>query len=29
MNETVSVIDDEASVRDAVAMLLETNGYTV
>lgn len=29
MTETVSVIDDEASVRDAIAMLLETNGYTV
>jgi two-component system response regulator FixJ len=29
MSETVSIIDDEASVRDAVAMLLETNGYAV
>lgn len=29
MSKTVSVIDDEASVRDAVAMLLETHGMTV
>ncbi len=29
MSETVSIIDDEASVRDAVTMLLETNGYAV
>ncbi|WP_295558798.1 response regulator [uncultured Hyphomicrobium sp.] len=29
MSKTVSVIDDEASVRDAVAMLLETHGLTV
>lgn len=29
MSETVSIIDDEASVRDAVSMLLETNGYAV
>jgi two-component system response regulator FixJ len=28
MTEIVSIIDDEASVRDAVGMLLETNGYT-
>ncbi len=28
MSDTVSIIDDEASVRDAVGMLLETNGYT-
>jgi two-component system response regulator FixJ len=27
MTETVSIIDDEASVREAVGMLLETNGY--
>lgn len=27
MSETVVVIDDEASVREAVGMLLETNGY--
>jgi two-component system response regulator FixJ len=27
MSDTVSIIDDEASVRDAVGMLLETNGY--
>jgi two-component system, LuxR family, response regulator FixJ len=27
MTETVSIIDDEASVREAVAMLLESNGY--
>ncbi|WP_333793922.1 response regulator transcription factor [Hyphomicrobium sp.] len=29
MTRTVSVIDDEASVREAVAMLLETHGLTV
>jgi two-component system response regulator FixJ len=29
MSKTVTVIDDEASVRDAVAMLLETHGLTV
>jgi two-component system, LuxR family, response regulator FixJ len=29
MTDTVSIIDDEASVRDAVGMLLETNGYAV
>jgi two-component system response regulator FixJ len=29
MSKTVSIIDDEASVRDAVAMLLETHGLTV
>jgi two-component system response regulator FixJ len=29
MSKTVSVIDDEASVRDAVALLLETQGMTV
>jgi two-component system response regulator FixJ len=29
MSDTVAIIDDEASVRDAVSMLLETNGYTV
>ncbi len=29
MSEIVSIIDDEASVRDAVTMLLETNGYAV
>ena len=29
MSKTVSVIDDEVSVRDAVAMLLETHGLTV
>jgi len=29
MSRTVTVIDDEASVRDAVAMLLETNGLDV
>lgn len=29
MSKTVSVIDDEASVRDAVAMLLETHGMAV
>lgn len=29
MSKTVSVIDDEASVRDAVSMLLETHGLTV
>lgn len=29
MSKTVSIIDDEASVRDAVAMLLETHGMTV
>lgn len=29
MSKTVSVIDDEASVRDAVAMLLETHGLDV
>ncbi|HEX2839995.1 response regulator transcription factor [Hyphomicrobium sp.] len=29
MSKTVSVIDDEASVREAVAMLLETHGMTV
>ncbi len=29
MSKTVSVIDDEASVRDAVAMLLETHGLSV
>ena len=29
MSKTVSIIDDEASVRDAVAMLLETQGLTV
>lgn len=29
MSKTVSVIDDEASVRDAVAMLLETHGMNV
>lgn len=28
MSKIVSVIDDEASVRDAVAMLLETHGLT-
>lgn len=28
MSKTVSVIDDEASVREAVAMLIETNGLT-
>lgn len=27
MSETVSVIDDEASVREAVGMLLEANGF--
>ena len=29
MSKTISVIDDEASVRDAVAMLLESHGMTV
>ncbi len=29
MSKTVSVIDDEVSVREAVAMLLETHGMTV
>lgn len=29
MSKTVSVIDDEVSVREAVAMLLETHGLTV
>jgi len=29
MSDTVVIIDDEASVRDAISMLLETNGYTV
>jgi two-component system response regulator FixJ len=29
MSKTVTVIDDEASVRDAVAMLLESHGLTV
>ncbi|WP_072396687.1 response regulator [Hyphomicrobium sp. CS1GBMeth3] len=29
MSKTVSIIDDEASVRDAVAMLLETHGLAV
>ena len=29
MSKTVSVIDDEASVREAVALLLETHGLTV
>lgn len=29
MSKTVSVIDDEASVREAVALLLETHGFTV
>jgi two-component system response regulator FixJ len=29
MSKTVSVIDDEASVRDAIALLLETHGMTV
>lgn len=29
MSKTVSIIDDEASVRDAVAMLLETHGLSV
>lgn len=29
MSKTVSVIDDEASVRDAVSMLLETHGLAV
>ena len=29
MNPTVSLIDDEASVLDAVGMLLSTNSYTV
>lgn len=29
MSKTVTVIDDEASVRDAVAMLLEAHGMTV
>jgi two-component system response regulator FixJ len=29
MSKIVSVIDDEASVRDAVAMLLESHGLTV
>ena len=29
MSKTVSVIDDEASVRDAIAMLLETHGLAV
>lgn len=29
MTETVSIIDDEASVRDAVGLLLETHGYAV
>jgi two-component system response regulator FixJ len=29
MTKTVSVIDDEPSIRDAVAMLLETHGMTV
>jgi len=29
MSKTVSIIDDEASVRDAVAMLLETHGLGV
>ncbi len=29
MSDTVAIIDDEASVRDAVSMLLETNGYIV
>ena len=29
MNKTVSVIDDEAAVRDAVSMLLETHGLNV
>ena len=29
MSDTVAIIDDEASVRDAISMLLETNGYTV
>jgi two-component system response regulator FixJ len=29
MTKTVSVIDDEPSIRDAVAMLLETQGMTV
>jgi two-component system response regulator FixJ len=29
MSKTVSVIDDEASVRDAVSLLLETHGLTV
>lgn len=29
MSKTVSIIDDEASVRDAIAMLLETHGLAV
>lgn len=29
MTETVSFIDDEVSVREAVGLLLETNGYAV
>jgi len=29
MSDIVAIIDDEASVRDAISMLLETNGYTV
>lgn len=29
MSKTISVIDDEASVRDAVAMLLESHGMAV
>jgi two-component system response regulator FixJ len=29
MTDIVSIIDDEASVRDAVSLLLETNGYAV
>ena len=29
MSKTVSVIDDEVSVRDAVSLLLETHGLTV
>jgi two-component system response regulator FixJ len=29
MSDIVAIIDDEASVREALGMLLETNGYTI